>query len=153
MSDLISREAAIDSISKCMDIYVNNLQTMVYKAEAYKALTDLPSAEQETHDKRTETRACDLISRQAAIEEIARWIGYIDEDMILRIQTGLKKLPPEEPERKTGRWILKKTYEDEYGNEQFKYFCSECDAPAYEFSQPYCHRCGADMRGEEDELG
>ena len=83
MSDLISREAAIDSISKCMDIYVNNLQTMVYKAEAYKALTDLPSAEQETHDKRTETRACDLISRQAAIEEIARWIGYIDEDMIL----------------------------------------------------------------------
>ena len=34
----------------------------------------------------------DTISRKAAIEEIARWIGYIDEDMILRIQTGLKKL-------------------------------------------------------------
>ena len=33
-----------------------------------------------------------LISRQAAIAEIARWIGYIDEDMILRIQAGLKKL-------------------------------------------------------------
>ena len=48
-------------------------------------------------------------------------------------------------DRKTGRWILKKTYEDEYGNEQFKYFCSECDTPAYEFSQPYCHRCGAKM--------
>ena len=41
----------------------------------------------------------DLISRQAAIEEIARWIGYIDEDMILRIQTGLKKLPSAQ------RWI------------------------------------------------
>lgn len=40
----------------------------------------------------------DLISRQAAIEEIARWIGYIDEDMILRIQTGLKKLPSAQPE-------------------------------------------------------
>ena len=40
----------------------------------------------------------DLISRQAAIEEIARWIGYIDEDMILRIRTGLKKLPSAQPE-------------------------------------------------------
>lgn len=35
----------------------------------------------------------DTISRQAAIDEIKRWIGYIDEDMILKIQTGLKKVP------------------------------------------------------------
>lgn len=41
----------------------------------------------------------DLISRQAAIEEIARWIGYIDEDMISRIQTGLKKMSSAQ------RWI------------------------------------------------
>lgn len=40
----------------------------------------------------------DLISRQAAIAEIARWIGYIDEDMIGRIQIGLKKLPSAQPE-------------------------------------------------------
>ena len=46
---------------------------------------------------------------------------------------------------KHGRWILKKTHEDEYGNKQFMYFCSECDASAYEFSQPYCHNCGAKM--------
>ena len=46
--------------------------------------------------------ANDTISRQAAIDEIARWIGYIDEDMILRIQTGLKKLPSAQPEPK---WI------------------------------------------------
>lgn len=39
----------------------------------------------------------DLIERQAAIDEIARWIGYIDEDMILRIQTGLKKVPSAQP--------------------------------------------------------
>lgn len=45
----------------------------------------------------------DMISRQDAIEEIARWIGYIDEDMILRIQTGLKKLPSAQ------RWIPIKT--------------------------------------------
>lgn len=40
----------------------------------------------------------DTISRNAAIDEIARWIGYIDEDMISRIQTGLKKLPSAQPE-------------------------------------------------------
>lgn len=41
----------------------------------------------------------DSISRQDAIKEIARWIGYIDEDMVLRIQTGLKKLPSAQPEQ------------------------------------------------------
>ena len=35
----------------------------------------------------------DLISRQAAISEIGRWKDYLDDDMILRMQTGLKRLP------------------------------------------------------------
>lgn len=43
-------------------------------------------------------RMSDSISRQDAIKEIARWIGYIDEDMILRIQIGLKKVPSAQPE-------------------------------------------------------
>ena len=43
-------------------------------------------------------QSADTISRKAAIEEIARWIDYIDEDMILRIQTGLKMLPSAQPE-------------------------------------------------------
>ena len=43
----------------------------------------------------------DTISRQMAIAEIARWIGYIDEDMISRIQTGLKKLPSAQPKKRT----------------------------------------------------
>ena len=51
---------------------------------------------------------------------------------------------------KHGRWILRKVYEDEYGNEQFNYFCSKCGVPAYEFSQPYCHRCGARMDEVEE---
>ena len=46
MNDLISRQDAIDAINRCMDIYINNLQTMIYKADAYKALTDLSSAQQ-----------------------------------------------------------------------------------------------------------
>ena len=45
--DLISRQAAIDAIYKCTDIYVNNLPVMIDKADAYKALADLPSAQPE----------------------------------------------------------------------------------------------------------
>lgn len=47
LADCVSRQAAIDSIGKCTDIYVNNLPTMIDKAEAYKALNELPSAEPE----------------------------------------------------------------------------------------------------------
>ena len=43
--DLISRQDALDAIGKCTDIYVNNLPTMVDKAEAYKALNEVPSAQ------------------------------------------------------------------------------------------------------------
>lgn len=45
MNDLISRQAAIDAIYKCTDIYVTNLPPMIDKAEAYKAISDLPSAQ------------------------------------------------------------------------------------------------------------
>ena len=40
----------------------------------------------------------DTINRRAAIDEIARWIGYLDDDMIGRIQLGLKRLPSAQPE-------------------------------------------------------
>lgn len=35
----------------------------------------------------------DLISRQAVIDTIARWLGYLDEDMIERIQISIMRLP------------------------------------------------------------
>lgn len=69
--------------------------------EKVETETSLPSGEQ-THTVRSETHACDLISRQAAIDEIARWIGYLDDDMIGRIQLGLKRLSSEEPKTE---WI------------------------------------------------
>lgn len=45
MSDLISRQAAIDAIYRCTDIYVGNLPIMVDKEDAYKAIAQLPTAE------------------------------------------------------------------------------------------------------------
>ena len=47
--DLISRQAAIDAVYKCTDIFVENMPIMVDKADAYEALAHLPSAEPESH--------------------------------------------------------------------------------------------------------
>ena len=47
MKDPIERQDAIDAINRGMEIYINNLQTTIYKADANNALTDLPSAQSE----------------------------------------------------------------------------------------------------------
>lgn len=39
-----------------------------------------------------------LIYIEDAISEIARWIGYLDKDMISRIQIGLERLPSAQPD-------------------------------------------------------
>lgn len=101
----------------------------------------------------------DVIYRQEAIDEIARWIGYIDEDMILRIQTGLKKVPSAQQDTPTvtyglGKWIEKEA--DGYHGGGYTE-CSVCGQryswggyfEANEFR--YCPRCGHRMEVEEDE--
>lgn len=50
-NDTVSRQAAIDAIYKCTDIYVTNLPPMIDKAEAYKAISDLPSTQPERTGK------------------------------------------------------------------------------------------------------
>lgn len=47
MSDLISRQAALDAIRSITEIYVNNLPTLIYKASAQTELMMLPSAQPE----------------------------------------------------------------------------------------------------------
>lgn len=94
-------------------------------------------------NKRNALKALDCISRQAAIEEIARWIGYIDEDMILRIQTGMKKLPSAQPERKEGWW------EEDMQEWPGRYRCSECRRPVW-FPENFCPNCGARMEATDE---
>ena len=66
--------------------------------------------------------------------------------MLDAVKTTLKELPPAQPEPKRGKWIKISPANI--------YECSECgknvmtnDICAYDF----CHGCGADMRGEQDE--
>lgn len=49
MSDPIERQEVMDAIYKCTDIYINNLPIMIDKAELYKAISELPSAQPEPH--------------------------------------------------------------------------------------------------------
>ena len=83
----------------------------------------------------------ELISRQAAIDAMFAGMPGLMFNDVLRI---LRTLPTAQPERKTGRWILKPYI---YGVA----YCSECDYAQYINNTNYCPNCGADMRGEQDE--
>ena len=84
----------------------------------------------------------DLISRQAAIDAIARL--DIPEDMCVfeilsHIELEIGTLPSAQPERKKGEWS------DGYRWQR----CSLCKQTGKK-SWNYCPNCGADMRGEHD---
>ena len=73
MNDLISRQAAIKYLMSNMYWYDEDGYESDddYKRECITDLIDgVPSAQPKRTEKRTETHACDLISRQAAIDAI-----------------------------------------------------------------------------------
>lgn len=69
----------------------------------------------------------DVIYRQQAIGSIARWIGYLDEDMICRIQIGLERLPPAQQDAKTCAGC----YFEKHGSRACEY-CSRMYMDRYE---------------------
>ena len=64
--DLISRKAAIDALDH-MD-YMPGEWAVKGLTMCKEIIKGLPSAQPETHEKRTKTHACDCISRQDAID-------------------------------------------------------------------------------------
>ena len=107
----------------------------------------------------------DSISRQAAIEAIKEDKIDLTNPNIVAVfkATGdfekaetqvmtcdrhikiLKDLPPAQPERERGRWIP-----NIYPDVGDGYRCSQCGA-YHVVPYKFCHNCGADMRGEDDE--
>ena len=111
-----------------------------------------------------------LISREAAIDEIKnmyeaaeKWGREATDEVIkvraescmaslIEMKLRIEKLPSAQPERKKGKWI---EIENEWGG--LEIICSECgvqvprDVWGNAIQSDYCYRCGADMRGEEDE--
>lgn len=70
------------------------------------------------------------VDKQKAVDEIARWTGYLDDDMIRRIQMGLKRLPSAE-------------------EESFEW-CTDCKE--YDQEKHCCHRWTKVIRNTVEEI-
>ena len=96
----------------------------------------------------------DLIERQAGIDALEAKkdksangdIGCFYNTIIQNNIDALKGLPPAQPERKTGKWILKPNI---YGVA----YCSECDYELHTNNTNFCPNCGTDMRDNKKEDG
>lgn len=103
------------------------------------------SQPEERTEERTETHACDSISRQDAIDEINEWIKAFREnghkesaaDACL-IQDGIIQLPSAQPEKETPKRVLWSGWK---GTRDTRYKCPNCKKPVRN-TDIYCHRCG-----------
>lgn len=83
--DTISRQDAIDAVQKLRDAEVRQYGKVPCKGyweltAAMNAVRCVPTAQPETHEERTETHACDSISRQWLIECVNEgWIKFDTE--------------------------------------------------------------------------
>ena len=94
MSDTISRQAAIDVVDAVWSVTGDK-----NVAKVWDQIKDLPSAQPEKRtEERTETHACDLISRQAAIDDIKAVYEWHDTVTEGRILEHLRRLPSAQPE-------------------------------------------------------
>ena len=79
MSDLIDRDEAIMAVKmgalSAATLYGRTDEGSTALYETVRAIKAIPSVQPETHDKRTETHACDCISRQAAINAPVRMVS------------------------------------------------------------------------------
>ena len=97
-------------------------------------------------NERTETHACDCISRQTAIDAL----NNRAENVSLKTRIGLldavrviDELPSVEPERKPGKWIKVVNPDTNEWTGGLK--CSECDRDCVQMSMNFCANCGAPM--------
>lgn len=163
--DCISRQMAIDAINTWDKFGVDErgrlvrwhegLELYVHLRDVLTAIVNLPSAQPEKRtDKRTETHACDCISRQAAIDAIdKRRDTFIERDDELDIsavyaysdcKAVLKFLPSTQPEH--GEWKPAER-KNIFGEVMDGFRCNRCNKCSL-VKHNLFPDCGADMRGE-----
>ena len=111
MDDLISRQAAIDALDKRFDDVPMELTAEILLLR--KDLREvIPSAQpEERTNERTETHACDLISRQAALDMIFPYCQDDDGtcskngDDLRNLLDDIENLPPTQPEKDVLAWL------------------------------------------------
>ena len=91
----------------------------------------------------------DLISRQAVADWLQKWNGYLDNDMIARMQYRVVDIPSAQPTIDVkpvqhGHWVR---------NDNGTYSCSECQSwipNEQHYYARYCLHCGAKMDEEKE---
>ena len=104
-------------------------------------------------------RMDDLISRQAAIDELDKGAWGVEWDKTLA-KAMIESFPPAEPKRIRGKWIKHEhgywTFVNADGERDGwipDYECDQCGSRGWKYPvvMNFCPNCGADMRGEQDE--
>ena len=103
MSDLISRQAAIDALADMHCKSDEDGYVWIIRSDAWARIDALPSVQPEKRtEERTETHSCDSIDRQAAIDALKnnRFPGapYVDAGISIAIGV-ICDLPSAHPER------------------------------------------------------
>ena len=139
MSDLISRQAAIDAL-KHDEEYDEDIPNRADGVrDAIITISSLPSAQpEERMNKHTETHACDCISRQAAIMQ-AKNIRY-DADIradkaIDDVIYALEQMPSAQPD-----YTYMVVGNSKNGITMW-YECAKCAEPVT-IGDKYCRNCG-----------
>ena len=160
--ELIDKQAAIDAFNTGLNELVvgggeNAKMVENYLNRVIKTIKCLPSAVNVP-----DTNVGELISKQAAIEDVKSWKAVDGREKHLQkdVIEWLKEFPPMQP--KKGKWIERECgAEDKEEGWETVIVCSRCDFPATTFYSEdcesrtqirtqFCPNCGADMRGEQD---
>ena len=160
MGRLIEEDAAVERISNAIwhlpnEAYPRFNSFDVIHAVVEDAVNGVPTAQ---HDKRTETHACDCISRQAAIDALngeieitGRTNAEAIKGYVRLVKDRLERLPSAQPtieSRAKGHWVPQKGG-GVCCSECGKYALDEADGRYISVSvkSNFCPNCGADMRG------
>lgn len=150
MSDLISRQDAIDALNACsvweVTDYANDIPFItvarIDKDDAIQALQEIPSVQPESCEDAVSRSNLRLMKTEECaghtIEYAMGWKACIE---------WIKTLPSVQPERKTGRWKMQSIK----GNTLI--YCSECGFGKHinEMRRySYCPNCGAEMKGDSN---
>ena len=85
----------------------------------------------------------DIVSRQVAIDALMDEFKRVPTTAI-RAKNRIDRLPSAQPERKTGRWLIRNGISDAQCSECKMYFSDVYDV---ENSDAFCRHCGAKMEG------
>ena len=92
----------------------------------------------------------DCISRKAAIDAVLRAEALVRAYGYRYAADAVRELPAVQPERKTGKWI-----DAVVAGELPVIVCDQCNTffpLQFGASHNFCPNCGADMRGESDDI-